>query len=47
VPKKGRFEQGMPPWGSGADHLAGVLTADELWRIVDYVTEVLFPTQTH
>jgi mono/diheme cytochrome c family protein len=46
VPKKGRFENGMPPWGSGADDLAAVLTDDEIWRIVDYITTVLFPTSS-
>ncbi|MFQ5680412.1 MAG: c-type cytochrome, partial [Gemmatimonadota bacterium] len=37
VPKKGRFTQGMPPWGEGLDELAGVLTDEEIWRVVEYV----------
>ncbi len=42
VPKKGRYTQGMPSWGSGTDDLAGVLTDDEIWRVVEYIRSQLF-----
>ena len=44
VVSKGRFEQAMPPWGSGVDVLAGVLTEEEIHRIIDYITTELFPS---
>ncbi len=42
VPKKGRFTQGMPPWGEGVDELAGVLTDEEIRRVVRYIRTTLF-----
>ncbi|MFQ5882580.1 MAG: c-type cytochrome [Candidatus Methylomirabilales bacterium] len=42
VPMEGRFEKIMPPWGRGVDELAGVLTEEEIDRIVDYVKNGLF-----
>lgn len=42
VPMEGRFEKIMPPWGKGVDDLAGVLTEEEIDRIVDYIKDGLF-----
>ncbi|MFQ5703208.1 MAG: c-type cytochrome [Gemmatimonadales bacterium] len=42
VPKKGRYTQGMPPWGQGLDQLAGVLTDEEIDRVVEYIRTRLF-----
>lgn len=42
VPMSGRFEKGMPPWGVGVDQLAGVLTEEEIDRVVDYIQHGLF-----
>lgn len=42
VPKKGRFEKGMPPWGEGVDDLAGVLTDEEIRRVVEFIRTELF-----
>ncbi|MFQ5851311.1 MAG: c-type cytochrome [Candidatus Binatia bacterium] len=42
VPMEGRFEKLMPPWGKGVDELAGVLTEEEIDRIVDYIKNGLF-----
>lgn len=44
VPKKGRFEQAMPPWGQGADALAGVLTDEELRLVAEFIANELFRT---
>lgn len=46
VPNKGRFDNAMPPWGVGTDKLAGVLTDEELYRVAEYITTVLFPSPT-
>ena len=42
VPKKGRYTQAMPPWGEGTDELAGVLTDEEIERVVEYIRTKLF-----
>ncbi len=44
VPMQGRFDQAMPPWGTGADKLSGVLTDEEIRRVAEYITTVLFPS---
>ncbi len=33
----GRIEKGMPPWGSGIDELAKVLSEEEIARVVEYI----------
>lgn len=45
VPMFGRFEKAMPPWGKGVDELAGVLTEQEIDRVVDYIRSELFQSK--
>ncbi|MFQ5693219.1 MAG: c-type cytochrome, partial [Nitrospinota bacterium] len=38
----GRFSKAMPSWGKGVDELSGVLTGEEIDRVVEFIRSKLF-----